>query len=261
VSYLQVVPTMMSKMLRAYQAQPDRFDLSSIRVLWHMASACPTWLKEEWIKLLGPDAIFEMYGGTEMQSITMITGAEWLERRGSVGRPVLGEMIILGDGGQPAPPGQVGEIYMRPGEAMPMTYRYIGAEAKAAGDGWESLGDMGWMDADGYVYISDRRTDMIVSGGANVYPAEVEGAIEAHPLVQSVVVVGIPHPDLIHAPHAIVQAEGLTGDELREFLALRLVRYKIPRSFEFVTHALRDDAGKARRSALRDEAIDRLTNV
>jgi bile acid-coenzyme A ligase len=170
----------------------------------------------------------------------------------------MGEMVILNEAGQAADTGEVGEIYMRPNEGVPTPYRYIGAVAKATADGWESLGDLGWMDADGYVYISDRRTDMIVSGGANVYPAEIEAALEAHPKVHSVVVVGIPHPDLGHVPHALVQSTDATEEELLGFLAEHLARNKIPRSMEFVAEPLRDDAGKARRSALRDEVIARL---
>jgi bile acid-coenzyme A ligase len=170
-------------------------------------------------------------------------------------------MIILDEDGSETAVGEVGEIYMRAGVGMPATYRYIGAEAKVGNDGWESLGDLGWKDADGYIYISDRRTDMIVAGGANIYPAEVETAIEAHPSVQSVVVVGIPHPELGQAVHAIVQADGITAEDVLTFLENRLVRYKIPRTVEFVSTPLRDDAGKARRSALRDDAIERLSRV
>ena len=261
VTWLQVVPTMMSKMIRVYQAEPDAYDLSSIRALWHMASVCPQWLKDGWIELLGAEKVFELYGGTETQAVTVIDGTEWLAHRGSIGRPVLGEMKILDEAGQPSAVGEVGEIYMRAGEGMPATYRYIGAEAKAIEGGWESLGDLGWADADGYLYISDRRTDMILAGGSNIYPAEVEAAIEAHPAVQSVVVVGLPHEDLGQSIHAVVQADGLTTEELLSFLEDRLVRYKLPRSVEFVSEPLRDDAGKARRSQLRDEAVARLARV
>lgn len=261
VTWTQVVPTMMSRMLKAYEAEPDRYDLSSLRALWHMASVCPHWLKQAWIDLIGPEKIFELYGGTEMQAVTIINGKEWLDHRGSVGTPALGEIKILDDNGNVTAAGEVGEIYMRPNPGMPTPYRYIGAEAKVIEDGWETLGDLGWTDEDGYIYISDRRTDMIVSGGANIYPAEVEAALESHPKVGSAVVVGLPHPDLGQAGHAIVQAEGLSVEELLEFLNERLVRYKVPRSVEFVTEQLRDDAGKVRRSELRDQAEARLSKA
>ena len=167
-------------------------------------------------------------------------------------------MKVLDAEGKPAPPGEVGEIFMRRAEGTPPTYRYIGAESREI-DGWETLGDLGWMDDDGFVYLSDRRTDLILSGGANIYPAEVEAALDAHPQVLSSAVVGLPDDDLGQRVHALVQTKGdLTADELRAHLADRLVRYKIPRSFEFVDAPLRDDAGKVRRAAMRDAAVSRM---
>ena len=138
------------------------------------------------------------------------------------------------------------------------TYEYVGAQAKTLPGGWESLGDMGAIDADGYVYLSDRQTDMILVGGSNVYPAEVEAALDEHPRVRTSAVVGLPDDDLGSRPHAIIHTDDGTPipeDELRDHLADRLVRYKIPRSFEFTDEPLRDDAGKLRRSALRSERL------
>src|SRR5262249_38243305 len=132
------------------------------------------------------------------------------------------------------------------------TYRYVGAEAKAIGD-WESLGDMGWLDAEGYLYLTDRQTDMILVGGANVYPAEVEAALDAHPHVRSSAVIGLPDQDLGQRIHAIVQVEQDVSDaELLTHLTERIARYKLPKSFERTAEPLRDDAGKVRRSALRE---------
>jgi bile acid-coenzyme A ligase len=147
--------------------------------------------------------------------------------------------------------GEIGEIWMKPPETP--SYTYIGAEARVL-DGWESLGDMGYMDADGYLYIADRRTDLILAGGANIYPAEVESAIEEHPLVLSCAVIGVPDEDLGQRVHALIQTSAdLSDDDLRLFLADRLVQYKIPRSFERSDGPVRDDAGKVRRSALVEE--------
>jgi bile acid-coenzyme A ligase len=149
------------------------------------------------------------------------------------------------------PAGTIGEIFMR---NKRQTYRYVGADARVSPDGWESLGDMGMIDEEGFIHLSDRRGDMILSGGANIYPAEVESALSEHPEVVSSAVIGLPDTDLGNRVHAIVQlSRPVDEGELRAFLAERLVRYKIPRSFEFVEHAVRDDAGKVRRSALRDE--------
>lgn len=246
---------MMLRILRVLQEDPDRYDLGSLQSVWHMAAPCPAWLKEAWIELIGAEKITELYGGTEAQALTIINGVEWLEHRGSVGKPTVGEMKVLDPDGNQHPPGEVGEIYMRPPKGVGVTYRYVGAEPRAR-DGWESLGDLGWMDADGYLYISDRRTDLILTGGANVYPAEVEAALMEHPQVETAVVVGLPDDDLGERVHALVQADGeLSEDALLAFLGDRLVRYKIPRSFRFVDEPLRDDAGKVRRTQLRDREV------
>ena len=133
-----------------------------------MAAPCPAWLKEGWIDWLGGEKIYELYAGTEAQAVTVIRGDEWLTRRGSVGRCLIGEMKVLGPDGDELPRGEVGEIYMRSTNRTSPSYRYVGAEAKTTDDGWESLGDLGSMDEDGYVYLADRHTDMILTGGANV---------------------------------------------------------------------------------------------
>jgi bile acid-coenzyme A ligase len=147
-------------------------------------------------------------------------------------------------------------VWLRRGEEAPATYRYIGAEAKSRAGGWEALGDMGRMDADGYLYLTDRDSDMILVGGANVYPAEVEAALDEHPAVMSSCVIGLPDDDMGSRVHALLQVgDDVDDDELRAFLAERLVTYKIPRSFERVDEPLRDDAGKVRRSALRTARI------
>jgi len=226
--------------------------------LWHLAAPCPMWLKDAYIDWLGADVIWELYGGTEGQGGTVITGPEWLLHRGSVGKPNAAcEMKIVDEQGNTLPPGEVGEVFMRPVAGPGTTYRYIGAQAKSMEGGWESLGDMGSMDADGYLYLSDRQTDMILSGGANIYPAEVEAAIDAFPGVRSSAVIGLPHEDLGNYVHAIVDAPdgSISKDALLAHLAERLVRYKLPRTVEFVTEPLRDDAGKVRRKSLRAERM------
>jgi bile acid-coenzyme A ligase len=251
-----LVPTMMKRIWRLPDEVRNRYDLSSLRWVWHLAEPCPAWLKQAWIEWLGPDRIIELYAGTEAQTATVITGSEWLEHRGSVGRPIYGELVILDAAGNELPPGEEGEVWLRSVRDTP-TYRYVGAEARTREGGWESLGDMGWVDADGYLYLGDRMQDMILSGGANIYPAEIEAAIQEHPAVRSVIVIGLPDDDLGSRAHAIVEADpSVVGEhELLEFLGERLVRYKIPRTVEFVTEALRDDAGKVRRAQLRADRL------
>ena len=200
-----------------------------------------------------------MYGGTELQALTFISGEQWLSHPGSVGTVVAGEMTVLDDDGNTCAPGVVGEIYMRPSPGSAPTYRYIGSTAKSR-DGWESLGDLGYFDSDGFLYLNDRRVDMFTVGGRNVYPAEIESALSAHPDVLSCLVVGLPDDDLGQVPHALVQpAPESTLDEaaVRDFVAQRLAGYKVPRTVEFTDEPLRDDAGKARRSAVRDAVIAR----
>jgi bile acid-coenzyme A ligase len=251
-----LVPTMMHRIWRLGAEVRNRFDLSSLRVMLHMAAPCPTWLKEAWIEWLGPERVHELYAGTEQQSTTIITGTEWLAHRGSVGKPVAGgRMKILDAEGRELPPGAVGEVYMRPDTGPGSTYHYVGAEPKRV-DGWESLGDMGWMDEEGYLYLADRQTDMILRGGANIYPAEVEAAIDAHPRVRSSAVIGLPDEELGQRVHAIVDAPGgVTDEELRAHLAERLAYNKIPHSFERASEPLRGDDGKVRRSALRAQRM------
>jgi bile acid-coenzyme A ligase len=256
VDWMYAVPTMMHRIWRLPEAERTRFDLSSLRVVFHMAAPCPPWLKEAWIGWLGGERILELYGGTEAQAITFITGDEWLTHRGSVGRPLVGEIRVLDPDGNELPPGQVGEIWMRRGPDAPPTYRYVGAQARSRPGNWESLGDMGHLDAEGYLYLSDRETDMILVGGSNVYPAEVEAALDEHPAVASSCVIGLPDEEYGNTVHAIVQAHGaLTGAEMDEFLRSRLVKYKRPRTYEFVATPLRGDDGKVRRSALRAERL------
>jgi bile acid-coenzyme A ligase len=255
---MYVVPTMMSRIWKLGPEVRDRYDVSSLAVVWHLSAPCPPWLKQAWIDWLGAETIWELYAGTEAQAATIINGVEWLEHRGSVGRVNPEQFKIVRADGTEADPGEVGEVFLRPAGAP--TYRYVGAEARRIDGGWESLGDMGMVDADGYLYLSDRRTDMILSGGANVYPAEVEAALDEHPRVRSSAVIGLPDEDLGNAVHAIVHTDDggpIDLDALRAHLAERLVRYKIPRTFEFTAEPLRDDAGKLRRAALRAERLHR----
>lgn len=260
VGSVLLVPTMMSRIAKLPEAERTRFDLSALRVVFHMASHCPTWLKAAWIDWLGPTRIWELYGGTEMQALTLIRGDEWLERRGSVGRCLVGELRVVDEHGHGVPTGVVGEIVMRPAPGSPDTYFYVGAEPKQL-DGWDSLGDLGHLDADGYLYLADRRTDLIVRGGANVYPAEVEAAIDQHPAVHSSAVLGLPDDDLGQRVHAVVHARGaLDPDDLVRYLGDRLVAYKVPSSVELVDAPVRGDDGKVRRSALREERLAGTTS-
>jgi bile acid-coenzyme A ligase len=258
IDVVYMVPTMMRRIWSLPEDVRNKYDLSSLKALWHLAAPCPAWLKECFIDWLGAEVIWELYGGTEGQGSTTIQGTEWLTHRGSVGRPVeTCEMKVVGEDGETLPPGEVGEVFLRPLDGAGTTYHYIGAEAKSIEGGWESLGDLGWMDAEGYLYLTDRLSDMILSGGANIYPAEVEAAIEAYPGVQSSAVIGLPDEDMGATLHAVIcRPEGAVDEaEMKAHLAEHLVRYKIPKSFEYISEPVRDDAGKVRRKMLREERI------
>jgi bile acid-coenzyme A ligase len=259
VQWVNFVPTMMHRIWALPDEVRNAYDLSSLRIVFHMAAPMPPWLKEKWIEWLRPERIFELYGGTERQGACVISGLEWLAHRGSVGK--IGEscrLRIIGEDGNDVAPGEIGEIYFLPNDGAGSTYHYLGAEPKRRPDGWESLGDIGRIDADGYLYLGDRLADMILRGGANIYPAEVEAAVSAHPGVRSCVVVGLPDPEFGQRVHAILELDEAADpqsvtDGMGDFLRERLSRYKQPESFEIVSAAPRDDSGKVRRTLLRDE--------
>jgi bile acid-coenzyme A ligase len=261
VEWAYLVPTMMNRIWRL--PEREQFDVSSLRMIVHMAGPCPPWLKRDWIQWLGAQKVWETYSGTESVGACINNGEEWLSHQGTVGRPMGGcKVVILSDDGSPLPTGEVGEIYFEPSKTSGAGFHYLGGEPRAAG-ALRGYGDLGYLDSDGYLYLSDRRTDMFVTGGANIYPAEVEAAIEHHPAVRSCVVVGLPDDDLGQSSHAVVdvpleKSDQVNGETLLAFLRDRIVTYKLPRTIEFISSPLRDDTGKVRRLAVREAAIARL---
>ncbi len=264
VDRMMMVPTMLQRIWRLPDEERARADVSSLEFILVGGAPCPAWLMRAWIEWVGPDVMHEAFGSSERAGGTFISGREWLEHPGSVGRPSPGcQLKILDEQGNEMPPGEMGEIYVLPDAGQGSTYRYVGAEPRATRDGWESVGDMGYLDKDGYLYLGDRRTDMIVSGGRNIYPAEVEAALDACPGVRSSAVIGLPDDDLGQRVHAIVDVDGQALQEaaLRRHLEGELVSYKLPRTIEFVDTPLRDDAGKLRRSALREARMPMRTSA
>jgi bile acid-coenzyme A ligase len=259
VQFLALVPTMMQRIVRLDDV--ESYDLSSLETLYHSASRCPAWVKRRMIELVGPEKVFEAFGATEGFGTTEIRGDEWLAHPGSVGRPVNCDLRIVGEDGEELPPGEVGEIYMRPHVQTP-TYSYIGAPlVKTTADGFASAGDLGHVDADGYLYPADRRLDLIISGGSNVYPAEVEGALVEHPLVADCVVIGVADEEWGERVHALIQPadpeDPPAVQELDRHVRAHLVSYKAPKSYEFVERLPRNEAGKIRRSTIRAGAGER----
>lgn len=242
------------------------YDVSSLERILHVGVHCPQWLKRDWIAWLGAERVDEIYAGTESIGITMIGGSDWLEHPGSVGRPVGGSRFrVLDADGREVPAGVVGEVFMQPRGGPGSTYRYQGADARSV-DGYESLGDAGWLDEDGFLYLADRVSDVIRTSTATVYPARVEAALAAHPAVRSCVVVGLP---IVHGTeddsagteevHALVDVGdgSLRPQDVLTWAAEQLPVDHVPSSVEIVHEQLRNAAGKARRSELRRRAIAR----
>ncbi|MGF0310289.1 AMP-binding protein [Rhodococcus sp. IEGM1428] len=259
VTWIYAVPTMMGRVRHLPSNVRERFDVSSIQVLMHMAAPCPRELKHWFITWLGAKKVWELYAGTEAQALTTIRGDSWLTHPGSVGTAVAGQIQVRDDSGSVVESGQVGRIWMRRTPGTPPTYEYIGASATVDEQGWETLGDVGWTDVDGYLYLGDRETDMILVGGANVYPAEIESALMEHPAILDACVVGRPHDEMGEVPHAFVQLRSYVEPvELRSHMQRILASYKVPRSFTISEHPFRDDAGKVRRSVLKAQLVANL---
>ena len=258
---LNLVPTMMQRMLRTPGI--EQRDFGSVRLLWHLAAPCPAWAKEAWIELLGAERVWELWAATEITGATALDGQQWLEHRGSVGQGYRTEIRILDESGAPCPIGEVGEIWTRFAGAPPQ-YRYLGSDPlPETEDGFSWVGDLGYVDDEAYLYLSDRRVDMIISGGANIYPAEVEAVLTAHPGVRDAAVIGLSDEDLGRRVHAIIEPMDDQNPPAIEELDARcreqLSRYKAPRSYEFLPRLPRNQAGKIRRSALRDERDKKQT--
>ena len=230
-------------------------DLSSLEFFIQGAAMMPPALTHRWAKLVGAERIVMAYGMTEGVGFTALRGDEWMSHQGSVGRGIRGtEIRILGDDGTDLPPGEIGEIYLRMPHAA--GYRYLGTapRMRTTEDGFGTAGDMGFLDEEGYLFLADRRVDMIVTGGANVFPAEVEAALIDHPTIADVVVVGLRDPEWGRRVHAIIEpadhAAPPSAAEVRAYAKARLAPYKVPKTVEIVNAIPRSDATKVNRGAL-----------
>jgi bile acid-coenzyme A ligase len=235
----------------------DARDLSSIEVIIQGAAPMPPGLVHLWAALVGADRLIMSYGMSEGLGITAIRADEWMQRQGSVGRPARDTQIqVLNAAGEPAAPGEVGEVYLRSPAYGGSTY-LGGAQPTTTEDGFCTVGDLGYLDGDGFLYLVDRRSDLIISGGANIYPAEVETALLDHPKIKDVVVVGLKDEEWGRRVHAIVEpadpADPPTFDEIRAYAKSRLHPYKVPKSIELVEAIPRSAAMKVNRAALTDE--------
>jgi len=258
VTHSQLVPTMFSRMLKLPEEVRRRYDLSSLEVAIHAAAPCPVQVKEDMIKWWGP-IIHEYYGATEGLGFTACNSEEWLAHKGTVGKVLLGDLHILDANMQPCPTGTPGTVWFK--TATPFEYFNDPAktrEARSADESMSTVGDVGYIDADRYLYLTDRATFMIISGGVNIYPQECENLLITHPKVADAAVFGVPNPDLGEEVKAVVQpmpgvdAGPQLAEELIAFCAQSLSRQKVPRSVDFTEEMPRLPTGKLYKRLLRD---------
>lgn len=251
----QFVPTMFVRMLRLPDAVRTNYDVSSLRRVLHTGAPCPVKVKREMLEWWGP-IIDEYYSGTEDLGATYISAQEWLAHPGSVGRPI-DECHIVGSDGQELGPRAVGVVYFAGGRPFEYHNDSRKTESVANEKGWRTLGDVGYLDEDGYLYLTDRQAHMIISGGVNIYPQEVENVLAGHPSVADVAVIGVPDEEMGEAVKALVQLADPKSDaalesDLMDYCRAELATYKCPRSIDFVDDLPRDPNGKLYKRLLRD---------
>jgi fatty-acyl-CoA synthase len=261
VTHAQFVPTMFSRLLRLPEAVRNAYDISSLTAVLHAAAPCPVEVKQRMLKWWGP-IIFEYYAGTEGAGITFCTPSEWLERPGTVGRAIFGQLHIVNDeSGSEVPPGVIGTVRFTGGHKF--IYRGDPDKTAAAYDahGRSTIGDLGYVDNDGYLFLTGRLADTIIAGGVNIYPREVEDVIGLHPAVADVAVFGIPNEDLGEEVVAVVQLidDSCDHDEvaaqLLEHCYSQLAHYKCPRTIDFSSEFPRAESGKLYKNELRQRYL------
>jgi long-chain acyl-CoA synthetase len=251
-----MVPTMFSRLLRLPEEIRAKYDLSSLVKIVHSAAPCPPGLKRQMIDWLGP-IVVEYYGGTETGPVVWCDSTQWLAHQGTVGAPADDAQIrIVGADGAERPSGEVGTVYVKPPSWWP-EFSYLGDEAKRRAmelDGFVTVGDVGWVDADGYLYLTDRASDMVISGGVNIYPAEIEAALSELPGVRDSAVFGIPDEEFGESLAAHIELDpgaALTEDEVRGYLHTALAGYKVPKVVVFTAELPREETGKLFKRKLR----------
>ena len=257
VTHIQMVPTMFVRLLKLPEEERRRYDTSSLQVVIHAAAPCPIPVKREMIEWWGP-VIHEYYAGTEGNGFTAIDSKDWLEHPGSVGKAILGSIHIVDEDGAELPPGEAGTVYFEGGT----TFEYHNDPEKTASSrndrGWSTLGDVGYLDGDGYLFLTDRKAYMIISGGVNIYPQEAENVLVTHPKVMDVAVFGVPNDEMGEEVKAVVQlidpaeAGPDMEKELMSYCRSQLAHYKCPRSVDFEAELPRHPTGKLYKRLLRD---------
>ncbi len=263
VTHAQFVPTMFVRILKLDPQLRARYDVSSLRVVVHAAAPCPVEVKAAVIAEWGP-IVAEYYGQTETLGMTMIDSTQWARRPGSVGRSALGVIHICDDDGKDLAVGEVGTVYFER-DALPFSYHNDPERTLAAQHPdhptWGTVGDLGYVDDDGYLFLTDRKAFMIISGGVNIYPQEIENALTLHPAVFDLAVIGIPDKEMGEQVKAVVQpADGVEPGpalerELLAFLRERIAHFKVPRSIDFVADLPRTATGKLQKHRIREQYV------
>jgi long-chain acyl-CoA synthetase len=256
ITHLHMVPTMFVRLLQLPEAVRHRHDLSSLEWVVHGAAPCPMHVKQAMVEWWGP-VIGEYYGATETGLVTFHTAEEAVRKPGTVGRALTGVTIrIYDDDGRELPPGGIGEVYSRLEGSVDFTYHGLPEKRREVErDGLVTLGDVGYLDEDGYLFLCDRKRDMVISGGVNIYPAEIEAVLLAIPGVRDCAVFGIPHEEFGESVCAYVERQedaSLSETAVRAFLAERLADFKVPQVIRFETGLPREDSGKIMKRKLRD---------
>lgn len=267
VTSSHMVPTMFNRLLKVPEDARVKYDVSSLTHVIHSAAPCPVPTKHAMLEWWGP-CIYEYYSASEGGG-TLATPRQWLDKPGTVGKAwPISQIRILDDDKQPVPQGATGTVWIRMGDFKFEYHQDAKKTSEAWNDGFFTVGDAGYLDEDGYLFLCDRKADMIIAGGVNIYPAEIEAQLVTHPDVLDAAVFGIPHPDLGEEVKAVVQPiDGRASDaalaaELLAFLAVRVAKYKLPRSIDFVTELPRDPNGKLYKRKLRDPYwADRATAI
>lgn len=258
VTHVQLVPTMFVRLLKLPETTRARYDLSSLQVAAHAAAPCPVEIKRRMMEWWGP-IIHEYYSGSENVGATRIGPEEWLAHPGSVGRCMLGTLHILDDADRDLPPGEVGQIWFE-NEAADFVYHNDARKTAEVRNprGYWTIGDVGYLDAEGYLFLTDRKSHMIISGGVNIYPQEVENLLVEHPGVMDAAVIGVPDEEMGEQVKAVVQlvdparAGADMAAELLEYCRAKLAHYKCPRSVDFDEALPRQDTGKLYKRLIRD---------
>ena len=257
VTNTHMVPANFSRLLALPERQRNRYDLSSLKIVVHAAAPCPVDLKREFMDFVGADKVWEYYGASEGGG-TVISPQEWISHPGSVGRPFPGnEFVILDDDGNPLPPGGAGTVWVKPAASSFEYHNDPAKTAEAHRDGFFTVGDAGYLDEDGYLYLTDRKADMVISGGVNIYPREIEECLFRHPGIVDCAVLGVPDDEWGEVLYAVVQRSDPDLDEagVVEWVRERLADYKRPRIVELVDELPRDPNGKVRKHKLRDAYV------